>query len=326
MKKIIITLITFLLAFTASMEAQYSYVKQWHDWIGPWNVTIQSEYNFPAGAVVIRRAYINGAAFPAISWVHHRDDTLIGTGSVQIDRLSITLSTSLNGYGWDVQVRFVDLNYNPLRDPVNLVGRVEPLPPPDVRRDDVVYGNPPSIWLEARVFTDYAQRQSRPAYYKRKLYCRLWRVIPAIPGFVQTREWNVPLNSSPARAYFELPNATGRYCFVWWYTDHDTSLDSHFGEITVWRSDTLCFSLGSVGLEDDLSSIEEDFMVYPNPFEGDLTIVSPEVADFTVHDVTGKLAHAGKLWRGTNRIDLSALRPGVYIITSHLGHARIVKE
>ncbi|MBK8700136.1 MAG: T9SS type A sorting domain-containing protein [Saprospiraceae bacterium] len=96
--------------------------------------------------------------------------------------------------------------------------------------------------------------------------------------------------------------------------DHDGFLDLVLGNFaggltffhTPYRSDVVSVKQP----ENDRMSVQ----LYPNPASELLTIVSPEVMDFTFTNVIGNIVMTGKLKKDVNHIELTVLRSGVYHI------------
>ena len=67
--------------------------------------------------------------------------------------------------------------------------------------------------------------------------------------------------------------------------------------------------------------------VFPNPANDAMTIVWPgvETADYTVSSLTGQLVQQGSLSTGKNEIDLTAVAPGMYMMTIGQQVIKIVK-
>ncbi len=53
--------------------------------------------------------------------------------------------------------------------------------------------------------------------------------------------------------------------------------------------------------------------IYPNPNNGNFTVVSLAEGSFSITDLTGKLLHSGNLLKGNNKIS-APLTPGIYLI------------
>jgi hypothetical protein len=92
--------------------------------------------------------------------------------------------------------------------------------------------------------------------------------------------------------------------------------------------DTLRYrvSIGEIIIPNDQLGIDEDrdsenlLKIYPNPAEDvinvDIKSISGPPKDYVIYDITGRIAAKGKLSLGTlNKINISALKPGFYVIT-----------
>ena len=64
--------------------------------------------------------------------------------------------------------------------------------------------------------------------------------------------------------------------------------------------------------------------LFPNPTAGELTVESDVATEAWLFSATGKLVMQAALLAGTNRIDLSHLPQGVYILKTSLGASRKV--
>lgn len=298
--------------FGMKVDAQ-SYDIRWTDRIGPNNATILAEYA-DLNDETHRRVYRNGGPYYLPTWLPLDEEILSGSGTDMI---------SLN-QGGDLLIKLLVPNgqggYTEIE---NLTTRltVTTLPEPSLTVYDVVYGQPPLIRLRADIHAPYGP--GRDSYYVTKLKCRIERTLP--DDYEQTVEWTFPVDIVPF-ADFELPwSFFGDYCFQWYITDEDTSLDSHFGETTVWESETLCFSYGSTGFQSDRLKIE--FGSYPNPFTDIVTIKSPSETLYRVTNLAGQNVASGQLFVGENRIDvLSGLSSGMYILETELGSTKLVKQ
>ena len=66
------------------------------------------------------------------------------------------------------------------------------------------------------------------------------------------------------------------------------------------------------------ASVKEDyntsFEVQPNPSNGNITIISTNKTSYSIFSISGKLISNGELQIGSNKIDLTTLRKGVYFL------------
>lgn len=293
--------------FGAEAGAQV-YTPDWQDRVGPNNIT--AVYNYDFDQSFRRRVYRNIGPYYLPNWQGVAED-VINTGS-GIDTISVD-------YGGQILVQILNMDNTPTG--VQHIFNLSTFPPPTISVYDIIYGQPPLIRF--RVDINSAYGLGRPSYYVSKLKCRLQRTFPSF--WEQTVEWTFPIGIVPF-AEFSLPfDFFGDYCVQWFVTDEDTSLDSHFGEITVWESEVMCFSYGSTGIQSDRMKVE--FGSFPNPFTDVVTIESPSVADYIVLSTSGQRVASGKLFVGHNRLyELSGLTPGVYILQTDLGQTKIVKQ
>jgi hypothetical protein len=67
---------------------------------------------------------------------------------------------------------------------------------------------------------------------------------------------------------------------------------------------------------EELGSLDDSFVVYPNPSNGFFNIVlnNEKVASMEVYDMTGRVVKRDKLTEGKNELDLSGFTKGVYLI------------
>ncbi len=63
-----------------------------------------------------------------------------------------------------------------------------------------------------------------------------------------------------------------------------------------------------------LENKSSDFTVYPNPNQGHFQLFSPYNAEANIYDIAGRNVRTVKIIRGTNYLDLSELKKGIYII------------
>ncbi len=116
------------------------------------------------------------------------------------------------------------------------------------------------------------------------------------------------------------PADTGGY-----KSQYNWSINSGTNDFWIVRlCDTAVVASGGAGPERP-----DDVTVYPNPFETGIRIVLPEppstVMHGTVRDVTGRLVHRFTTGEGeaSRFLDLSFLRPGVYVIDLETDRGRI---
>jgi len=71
----------------------------------------------------------------------------------------------------------------------------------------------------------------------------------------------------------------------------------------------------------------ENYKVFPNPFNQELTIETKSVKDteFRIYTMIGELVSSGKLSSQINTIDLSSLTPNVYVLKIEFQSIRIIK-
>jgi hypothetical protein len=67
--------------------------------------------------------------------------------------------------------------------------------------------------------------------------------------------------------------------------------------------------------------------VYPNPAKTTLEVESPEGGDgnYVIHNIHGKAIAAGSLTRSKSQVDVSALTPGMYLISVSRGGRSVTK-
>lgn len=67
------------------------------------------------------------------------------------------------------------------------------------------------------------------------------------------------------------------------------------------------------------------FNVFPNPIAGNiLNIEMPNVSNYTIYNIEGKQFMKGRLEKGINTIEVSALQKGIYLIKTELGSQKII--
>lgn len=89
--------------------------------------------------------------------------------------------------------------------------------------------------------------------------------------------------------------------------------------------DSLIMLPGSINGVEENENLKQ-IRIYPNPARGTINVVSAENKSNTyqVYDLNGRLQFAGILNPGKNQINISSLRPGVYLLKSNNRYARIV--
>ncbi len=304
-------MISFSLFGVNSVDAQ-NYDIRWTDAIGPNNATIVADYS-DLDDPTYRRVFRNTTSYYQPTWVYLTEEALSGSG---VDTISVD-------QGGELMIKFLDQNFHEIEElPLHRV-TVTTIPEPSLTIYDVVYGQPPLIRLRADIHSSYGL--GRDPHYVSKLKCRLERTSP--DDYDQTVEWVLPLGIVPF-AEFNLPGSYfGDYCFRWFITDEDTSIDSNFGETVVWESETLCFSYGSTGFQSDLLKFEPGLHSYPNPFTDVVTIESPSGAEYTITNLAGQTVASGQLFAGKNQLGaLSGLSSGVYVLTTNVGNTKLVKQ
>jgi Secretion system C-terminal sorting domain len=316
MKKI--TQLSFFVALAFSLfgveTSAQVYTPDWQDRIGPSNITAVYNYNFdqPQRRWVYRN--IGPSYLP--NWQFLYQDVIpAGAGT----------DTVVTSYGGQILVQILNMNNTPTG--VQHIFNLSTLPPPDINVSDLMYGNFPNVSFRADIISGYGL--GRGPGYRTKLYCIIWN---ADGSFQQIVEWNLPIGVVPFANFYLPPDQPGEYCFMWYVTDEDISLDSHFGEIVVWESDVLCFYVGDVSTSTNDVSFEKEttpsIRVFPNPtVDGNVTVVSQEATEYFVISASGQNVSSGKLTKGDNNLsDLSGLAPGTYILKTELGVTKLIKQ
>ncbi|MDB4316489.1 T9SS type A sorting domain-containing protein [Cyclobacteriaceae bacterium] len=77
----------------------------------------------------------------------------------------------------------------------------------------------------------------------------------------------------------------------------------------------------------DINSSLNQFKVFPNPFDQELTIElkSKQSNDFSIYNINGEIVTSGTLNSQVNTIDLSSLGPNVYILNIENESIRLIK-
>jgi len=77
----------------------------------------------------------------------------------------------------------------------------------------------------------------------------------------------------------------------------------------------------------DINSSLDQFKVFPNPFDQELTIElkSKQSNDFSIYNIIGEIVTSGTLNSQVNTIDLSSLGPNVYILNIENESIRLIK-
>ena len=73
-------------------------------------------------------------------------------------------------------------------------------------------------------------------------------------------------------------------------------------------------------------STSNDFLIYPNRTADLFALVSTKIADYKIYNSgNGTLCQSGTVEIGENRVDISALTPGVYILNIDGKQFKIIK-
>jgi len=82
------------------------------------------------------------------------------------------------------------------------------------------------------------------------------------------------------------------------------------------------------GVNSTQNSVQAEFKVYPNPASSSFRIVlnNNEQTRLTVNDISGKTVLSENIQPGTNYIDVSSLRSGLYFISANQLIARLIVE
>ncbi len=143
--------------------------------------------------------------------------------------------------------------------------------------------------------------------------------------------WDMPLILTQG-----LPGG-GTYSGMW-VTGGDTFSptfpDGMFGITYTYTDSSGCSASSSDSLQAEICEgvveliNDADFLVYPNPFAEEFTIVfkAKETVEFKIYNVLGKLEYAQQLNLGTSQVKLSDLASGVYFAEIASGNNKIVKK
>jgi hypothetical protein len=66
-------------------------------------------------------------------------------------------------------------------------------------------------------------------------------------------------------------------------------------------------------------------VLYPNPTSSSITVVSPEIINFQLLDIQGRIMQSGNFIKGENSMDISSFTNGVYFISTKIGVEKLIK-
>ena len=66
-------------------------------------------------------------------------------------------------------------------------------------------------------------------------------------------------------------------------------------------------------------------VLYPNPTSSSITVVSPEIINFQLLDIHGRIMQSGNFIKGENSMDISSFTNGVYFISTKIGVEKLIK-
>lgn len=327
MKKNLTLFVLFAFAFSffgMKADAQTLTVN-WVDRIGPYNVTVRvTTSGVPAGGAILR-TYWGDYGFPP--WWAFYVDYQIPAGSNSQNLAFNTQNMGINtGQYFDARYVFLDQSYNEIGTPGTgpLFQNGASFPPMYVVVSDVVGGFPPGITLSAGMPNGQYGAGRSYLEYQTVLRNDIWDTAGTYSNY---RTFTQPIQTSISASY-NLPPGGGYFCFVWSATDSDISLDSHFTNVEVFRSDTLCFYWQGISTElEELASQDGELKTFPNPFVDVLNVVSPEAEKFSLVDLSGRTVSTGRLNQGVNSLFTPGLSAGTYILLTDSGLRRqVVKQ
>ncbi|HWY39024.1 MAG TPA: T9SS type A sorting domain-containing protein, partial [Bacteroidia bacterium] len=145
----------------------------------------------------------------------------------------------------------------------------------------------------------------------------MWLVIGTVAGTQTT------LNDPNYAAYQSIANwrveALG-------FTCNPTVRLANSPQGTIVRSKSNISNNRQIGVS-EISALNEQVIVYPNPSTGSLTLQSAsELGMVSIYNSLGEVVYQNRSAGSTQQIDISKQMPGIYVVVVHGRYVRIVKE
>lgn len=124
-----------------------------------------------------------------------------------------------------------------------------------------------------------------------------------------TLGWNLTQQNS---SFDPLTAKVGHFYNAIWNPENSGAVSNN--TITATGITTFSpFSVMNFGTMATSESLKNKIQIYPNPFREILSVISEEKAFVNFYDLSGKIVESHVLVKGTNVLNPSALKPGIYI-------------
>ncbi len=127
-------------------------------------------------------------------------------------------------------------------------------------------------------------------------------------------EWDDELGQweNIERGFFTYDENNNMQLWMYWDKDEDTG---------VWERDftmKLFWSLHTI-IDIVEPTVGEELSLFPNPSGGLINLRSASDRTISIYDMSGQLHHLSRVTTGDNLIDLSRLKPGLYLLSTENG-------
>lgn len=129
--------------------------------------------------------------------------------------------------------------------------------------------------------------------------------------------WNAPQAGSPTSYTIYRNDVKVETTSELTYTDEDLSSGTHRYTVTAVYPEGESSPVGPVTVEVTVSINENNevaFVVYPNPAENYVMIESVKEAEVSIYSINGQMVSSQTINEGTNTIDVSSLKAGMYFM------------
>lgn len=76
----------------------------------------------------------------------------------------------------------------------------------------------------------------------------------------------------------------------------------------------------------ETKSIKKDLIIYPNPTNGPISVITEKASEAKVYSIDGKMLKTVQIQKGNNEINISELPKGVYIIKTATESTKVIKN